>query len=85
MGCIPIVRPICLDTGAYAQGYDSLYEDLPVIVIKDWSEVTEEFLAQKAEEFAHKEMRMEKIYFPYWKNLILQEKENFLANPYELE
>ncbi|MCH9811823.1 hypothetical protein K0U07_03555 [bacterium] len=85
MDCIPIVRPVCLDTGEYAEGYDDLYKDLPVILIREWEEVTEEFLAAKLEEFRSRKFKMEKIYFPYWKNLIFEEKAKFLANPYSVQ
>lgn len=43
-----------------------LYENLPVVIVNDWSEVTEEFLKKKKEEFDAKEWDFEKVYIPYW-------------------
>jgi hypothetical protein len=62
LGSIPIVKTSSLD---------SLYTDLPVIIVKDWPEVTEFFLKQKFNEFSLKTYKREKLYFDYWKNLIL--------------
>jgi hypothetical protein len=61
MGAIPILR---------TSSADSLYEDLPVVIIKDWREVTEEFLVKKEEEMRTKKYRLEKVYAYYWLNLI---------------
>lgn len=43
-----------------------LYEDLPVVVIDSWEEVTEEFLRQKKEEFDARKWNYEKAYLPFW-------------------
>lgn len=56
-GCIPIVRSCALDP---------LYENLPVLVIKDWRVVTEEFLNKKYIEFSQKKYNFEKLYMEYW-------------------
>lgn len=61
LGCIPIVERspvVCL------------FEDLPVLIIDDWNEVTEEFLNKKHEEMATKTYKLEKLYAEYWLNLI---------------
>lgn len=49
---------------------DCLYEGLPVVVVKDWTEVNEEFLNQKYEELSQKTFNYETIYMDYWKKLI---------------
>lgn len=66
-GAFPIVKTSPLD---------SLYQDLPVVILKDWSELTRELLEQKLEEFKNCTFNMNKIYFDYWKNLILNTKES---------
>ncbi|MCH9624600.1 MAG: hypothetical protein S4CHLAM27_09970 [Chlamydiia bacterium] len=81
MGCIPVVRPIVKDTKEYALGNEFLYKDLPVIMIKEWSEVTEDFLERKLEELSRKEMDLTRLYFPYWRDLILKEAELAKASP----
>jgi hypothetical protein len=49
---------------------DKVYEGLPVVIVDDWSEVTEDFLHKKYEEYAHKEFNYKKLDFAYWVNLI---------------
>ena len=55
--CYPIVLGTTLNP---------LYEDLPVLVVNSWAEVTEEFLKKKKEEFDQREWSYEKAYSPYW-------------------
>jgi hypothetical protein len=59
MGAIPIV------TSSYL---NPLFEGLPVIVINDWNEVTEEFLEIKYEKMC--EIEYNRCYADYWFNLI---------------
>lgn len=57
LGCIVIMKhsPI-----------DSLFEDLPVILVHDWSEVNQALLDTKFNEFASKEFNRDKLYIDYW-------------------
>lgn len=57
MGCYPIVQSSTLDP---------LYKDLPVVVVKNWSEVTEEFLQKKYQEFVSQKWNTDKLYAPFW-------------------
>ena len=61
LGTIPIVKTSQLD---------SLYENLPVLIIKDWKEVTEDFLNQKYIEMNNRTYDMEKLNMEYWTKLI---------------
>lgn len=65
MGSIPILR---------TSSSDVLYEDLPVVIVKEWNEVTEDFLNRKWEEMCAKEYKWEKLYAYYWLNLIESHK-----------
>lgn len=65
MGCIPIVKTSPLDP---------LFVDLPVIIIQDWSAITEEFLRVEYEKIKREKMSLDKAYALYWKNLITQLK-----------
>lgn len=58
---IPIVK---------TSNLDALYEDLPVLIIQDWKEITEEFLLQKYEEMQKKEYNLQKLGVQYWYELI---------------
>jgi hypothetical protein len=54
---------------------NELYEELPILVIKDWHEITEEFLNEKYNEISMKKEKkeynnMEKMYLSYWLNKI---------------
>ncbi|MCH9612261.1 MAG: hypothetical protein S4CHLAM102_07470 [Chlamydiia bacterium] len=61
MGAIPIV---------ITSAADSMFYDLPVVIVKSWDEVTEAFLLQQYREIKAKSLSREKAYFPYWKKLI---------------
>lgn len=57
LGSYPVVQTSTLDP---------LYEDLPVVVINKWEEVTPDFLRQKKEEFRKKTWNTSKLFAPYW-------------------
>jgi hypothetical protein len=71
MGSIPIVK---------SSPIDALYIDLPVIIINDWNEVTQSFLAQKYKELMARSFNDEKKYFSYWNNQILACQKNFIVH-----
>jgi hypothetical protein len=52
LGSYPIVKTSFLD---------SLYADLPVVIIEDWSQVTEEFLKEKYIELNSRSFNYEKM------------------------
>lgn len=70
VGSIPIVRSTHLDP---------LYADLPVLIVKEWSEVHEEFLHKKYEEISAKRYNIEKLFMEYWWKKIQNIREQFLA------
>lgn len=57
LGCIPVMKHSLLDP---------MLDDLPVIFVDSWSEVTEEFLEQKYQEMLTKKYNREKVYADYW-------------------
>lgn len=59
LGCIPIIKSSPLDP---------LYEDLPVIIVKDWNEVTSELLDKEYN--YNMDIYPEKMYLQYWINKI---------------
>ena len=59
---IPVVKTSSLDP---------LYADLPVLIVKKWEEVDELMLRAEYKKIMQKEYKWEKLYFEYWKNLIL--------------
>jgi hypothetical protein len=61
LGSIPIVKSSSLD---------SLYQGLPVLIISDWKEVTEEFLKKKQRELSGQTFFEEKLSIAYWMSLI---------------
>lgn len=54
LGCIPIVKTSPLD---------KMFEGLPVLIVKDWSDITQELL----DKFVHDTTRMDKLQRNYWK------------------
>ena len=61
LGCIVIVQTSPLD---------SLYKDLPVLIINDWSEITEELLKNTLNHYAKKTFLYDKLTLNYWINKI---------------
>ena len=52
-------------------GIDCLFEDLPIIIVNDWTKVTKKFLEKKYEELSCREYNREKLYADYWLQKIL--------------
>lgn len=61
LGCIPIVRTSSLNP---------LYEGLPVLILSDWSDLTEELMQQTIADFQEKEFIYEKLSLKYWVDTI---------------
>ena len=49
---------------------NSFYQDLPICFVDSWEQVTEEFLNVEYERIINTTWNLDKIEFPYWKNLI---------------
>mmetsp|Transcript_43992 Transcript_43992/g.71577 ORF Transcript_43992/g.71577 Transcript_43992/m.71577 type:complete len:370 (-) Transcript_43992:189-1298(-) len=49
---------------------DWLYEDLPVLIISKWEDVTMELLEEKYAKFESHEYNFEKVFFTYWYSII---------------
>lgn len=58
LGCVPIVKK-------YA--FSDLFQDLPVLIINDWSEVTESFLRDCQSKLQYQEFDYSKLMLNYWK------------------
>jgi len=65
LGCIPIVRTSPLD---------ALYEGLPVYIVQDWSEVTEENLRKVLSEFSQRKFDLNRLTLKYWMDKINSKK-----------
>lgn len=63
LGCIPIVR-------RFNVPHDNLYDDLPVLIVDKWSDVTEELLQKTVNEFRQKSFKFEKLKLQYWIDII---------------
>ena len=59
LGCIPI---IC------APDFQKMFEDLPVLIINDWSQINEKLLIDTINIFKQKKFNYEKLTLEYWKN-----------------
>jgi len=49
---------------------DSLYEDLPVLIINEWSEINEELLKNTIIEFKNKKFNYEKLLLEYYVKML---------------
>ena len=66
LGCIPIVKKSNLD---------ELYDDLPVLIVNHWGNVSSTLLENTIREFSQKTFHYEKLELKYWVNRI-----NFYTN-----
>lgn len=57
LGCVPIVKRSAID---------QVYDDLPVLLIDDWDQVTLEMLKEEAGRFVNRRFKTEKLYLPYY-------------------
>jgi hypothetical protein len=60
MGCIPIVK---------TSGMDPLFEGLPVLIVKVWSDITQELLNATILSFRDRTFSYEKLTLDYWRLL----------------
>ncbi len=64
IGSIPIMKR------ASKWNCGQLFDDMPVLWVDDWDEVTEEFLNEKYKEISSKEYDISKLFLQYWANII---------------
>jgi hypothetical protein len=53
--------PVMLSTSI-----DCLFDDLPVVIVNDWHEITKDFLEQKYQEIQKRQYNLNKLYAWYW-------------------
>ena len=61
-GTLPVVEKM---------GIEKVYEDLPVLIVDDFTELTVEFLDKAKKEMSQNTYKLEKLTSAYWINLIL--------------
>ena len=72
MGCFPIVKSCTLNP---------LYQGLPVVIVNDWSEVTESFLVEKQRELSEKTWDLKSLFAPYWFQRVKELQEQIRQTP----
>ncbi|TPX70963.1 hypothetical protein CcCBS67573_g06379 [Chytriomyces confervae] len=63
LGSYPIVKTSSLD---------SLYQDLPVIILDEWHDLTPEMLQKEFARFRRMKHNYERLYSRYWRNVMRQ-------------
>jgi len=61
LGCIPIVR---------APNFTKMFEGLPVLIVKDWGDVSRELLNTTINDFKNRNFDYDKLKLDYWVNKI---------------
>ncbi len=74
VGSIPIIKTSYLDY---------LYEDLPVLIVNSWSEVTEEYLLEKYATISKKDYNLDKLFIDYWASKIQSLQDRFIINEFK--
>ena len=65
MNCIPIVKTSVID---------DLYDDLPVLIVKEWSDINDELLKKTFSTLKNKTYNFSKLALKYWVNKIYSYK-----------
>lgn len=65
LGCIPIVK---------TSPIDSVFDDLPVLIVQDWSDVTKELLDFTIKSYSNQNFNYNKLTLQYWMDLIRSKK-----------
>ena len=52
------------------------FEELPIVFVDDWSQVTESFLLDKLEDFRSRKFDMSKAKMSYWTEALRSAKKN---------
>ena len=61
LGCIPILK---------APNFKKMFENLPVLIVNEWSDITQELLDKTIQEFQSHEFNYEKLTLQYWTSQI---------------
>jgi hypothetical protein len=61
LGCIPIVK---------TSSIDAEYSNLPVLIVKDWSDITQALLDSTVDDFSKRHFNMDSLLLSYWVDLI---------------
>jgi len=61
LGCIVIMKKSFLDV---------IYEDLPVLLVDEWSDINKELLEKTLNEFKNRSFNYKKLKMDYWYNLV---------------
>ena len=61
LGCIPIVK---------TSPIDSLFDELPVLIVNDWSDITQTLLEKTLQNFSNSQYNYDKLQLSYWMKLI---------------
>jgi hypothetical protein len=67
LGCIPIVK-------RFNVPHDKVYDDLPILVVDNWSDITQQLLYNTIREFKNKNFNYDKLKLSYWVNLFTSKK-----------
>lgn len=67
LGSIPIVKRFNIPL-------EEVYEDLPVLIVDNWSDINEELLSKTLEKFKDRTFNYEKLTLDYWVKLIYSYK-----------
>ena len=71
LGAIPVITHSKIDP---------VFKNLPVLIIDNWNQITQEYLERKYLEIKSKKYKMEKLYADYWFNKISKYKRKAIEN-----
>lgn len=71
VGSIPIVK---------SSSMDSMFKDLPVLIVNDWTEITEDLLNRTYKKFSTYKSDIAPLYIEYWAEKIKTVRDDFIKN-----
>lgn len=67
LGCIPIVK---------TSGIDPVFDGLPVLIVKDWGDITKDLLKSALDSFGKKKLKTDRLTLAYWMGMIRSKKQS---------
>ena len=67
LGCIVIMKKSFLDI---------IYEELPVLLVDEWTDINKELLDKTLIEFSNKTFNYEKLKMKYWIDIVMSQFDN---------
>jgi len=70
--------PVVLLHGLMCSNQDREFEDLPIVILNSWNEVSKAFVLKKLKEFFKSQFKFEKLLSDYWIKQIMEVRNKYI-------